>query len=276
MCDFDRCSTKERHWCWRGVEHHDEFDSHAKDNRVSWRRVSCVRLLERDVLRRLFQRILCWSELDEEYCSRFDAMNRDEYRIWEDFSPRPGSPLPLVVRESTNRRNSMRRWANYSKDIEQNSLESTAIDIRRPTDRSRREMEEEHELERRKKRSFVSSLQTSSHVDRWESVRDYPNRWRTFPRWHCPVDGWCEHESIIPHPCSKQNSIDRMKHKFLRSQSKAKQRGRKGVGVGVAIWGVGVDVFSFSNFTTTPTPTPRPTPHPHTHTHTPTPTPTRE
>ena len=43
----------------------DEFDSDTKEKRVSWRRISFVHWLERDVLRRLFQRIFCWSRLDE-------------------------------------------------------------------------------------------------------------------------------------------------------------------------------------------------------------------
>ena len=71
-----------------------------------------------------------------------------------------------------------KNWNDSTWRNEQNSLESTTTtDIPKATDRSRREMQEEHELEIRKK--DLSSLRSLSDVDRCESVRGGPKRWRT-------------------------------------------------------------------------------------------------
>ena len=58
---------------WKVDVHVDEFDSEAKEKRVSRRRISCVHWFERDAPCQLFQRNLCWSRLDEVSCWMFIA-----------------------------------------------------------------------------------------------------------------------------------------------------------------------------------------------------------
>ena len=45
-------------------------------------------------------------------------------------------------------------------------------------------------------------------IEIWRSVLLNVHRWRTLPRWHCPADEWCEHESLVPQQCSKESEVD--------------------------------------------------------------------